>query len=102
VEDKAIHTRNNGFGGVFIWELGYDVPATDSQSLLKAIYDVMPYLSGPSTVCNSNTTFTLYNPPPGSTVSWNHSSNLTFVMGGNDTLPIISGNLSTLMDLPGR
>ncbi len=79
VQNKAIYTRDNGFGGVFIWELGFDLPADQSNSLLKAIYEVMPYVSGTSTVCNSNTTFTLNNPPPGSTLSWSKSNNLAYV-----------------------
>ncbi|MDX9848715.1 MAG: C25 family cysteine peptidase, partial [Tenuifilaceae bacterium] len=38
-------------------------------------------ISGPTTVCTSNTTFTLNNLPAGSTVSWSHSSNLAYVSG---------------------
>ena len=78
---KAIYTRDNGFGGVFIWELGFDMPANHSQSLLKAIDDVMPYISGTSIVCNSNSTFALHNPPAGSTINWSHSSNLQYISG---------------------
>ncbi|MBW6499363.1 MAG: glycoside hydrolase family 18 protein, partial [Bacteroidales bacterium] len=76
VRDKAIHTRDNGFGGVFIWELGYDLPANDSQSLLKAIDDVRPSLSGPSIVCNSWVSYIVDNLPQGTTVSWDKSENL--------------------------
>lgn len=36
------------------------------------------YISGPTTVCNTNTTFTLNNLPAGCTVSWSHSSNLSY------------------------
>jgi len=46
-------------------------------------YYVRPYISGSSTVCTSNSTFTLHNRPPNSSVSWTHSSNLTPV--GCDT-----------------
>lgn len=82
---KAIHTRDNGFGGVFIWELGFDVGANHRQSLLKAIYDVMPHVSGPTLVCNTNTTFNLQNLPAGTSVTWTRSSNLTYVSGQGTT-----------------
>jgi hypothetical protein len=83
-QSKAIHTRDNGFGGVFIWELGFDVPANQSNSLLKAIHEVMPYSSGPSFVCNTSTPFNLNNPPPG-TISWSKSNNITDVSGQGST-----------------
>jgi len=37
-----------GFGGVFVWELGYDLPATNSNSLLNAIWqrNNLPYNNG--------------------------------------------------------
>lgn len=38
-------------------------------------------ISGPTTVCNTNTTFTLNNMPAGYTVSWTRSSNLAYVSG---------------------
>jgi hypothetical protein len=38
-------------------------------------------ISGSTTVCNTNTTFTLSNVPAGSTVSWTRSSNLAYVSG---------------------
>ena len=76
VQDKAIHTRDNGFGGVFIWELGYDLTADDSQSLLKAIDEVMPSFSGPTIVCNTWVNYTIDNIPQGATLSWDKSANL--------------------------
>jgi len=41
----------------------------------------IPYVSGTSTVCSSNSTFTLHNRPPGSAVTWTRSSNLLYVSG---------------------
>ena len=38
-------------------------------------------ISGPSLVCNSNSTFSLGSLPPGSSVTWARSSNLTYVSG---------------------
>ena len=40
-----------------------------------------PTISGPFSVCTTNTTFTLSNVPAGSTVSWTRSSNLAYVSG---------------------
>ena len=39
----------------------------------------IPYISGPTTVCTSNSTFTLNNLPPGATVKWTKSGNLSYV-----------------------
>ncbi|MBA7534629.1 hypothetical protein ES705_26878 [subsurface metagenome] len=39
------------------------------------------YVSGPDIVCTSNSTFTLHNRPPGTTVNWTKSSNLSYVSG---------------------
>jgi hypothetical protein len=36
-----------------------------------------PYLSGPSEVCSTTATYTVYNIPWGSSVTWNYSPNLT-------------------------
>ena len=38
-------------------------------------------LTGATLVCTSNSTFTLHNRPPGTTVNWNKSSNLQYVSG---------------------
>jgi len=43
----------------------------------------IPYVTGTNLVCTSNSTFTLHNRPPNSSVSWTHSSNLTSI--GCDT-----------------
>jgi len=96
VTNKAIHTRDNGFGGVFIWELGFDVPANQSNSLLKVIDDVMPSSSGPSIVCNTSTEFNLSILPPGSTVTWTKSSNLTYLSGqGTTEYKVMAASFST-------
>ena len=42
----------------------------------------IPFITGASVVCTSNSTFTLHNRPSGSTVLWTHSSNL-IQLGGN-------------------
>jgi len=40
-----------------------------------------PSITGSDVVCTSNTTYTLNNRPPGTSVSWNKSSNLQYVSG---------------------
>jgi hypothetical protein len=40
-------------------------------------------LSGPYLVCDEITSFSVQNLPPGSTVSWSHSSKLSYVSGQN-------------------
>ncbi len=44
-----------------------------------------PTITGTNTVCTSNSTFTLENRPPNSSVSWTKSSNLTQVGGNSGT-----------------
>jgi len=44
----------------------------------------IPYVTGTNIVCTSNSTFTLQNRPPGSTITWTKSSNLAYV-GGQGT-----------------
>ncbi len=46
-------------------------------------YDIK--ITGTNTVCTSNSTFTLQNRPPNSSVSWTKSSNLTQVGGNSGT-----------------
>ena len=51
------------------------------------------FVTGPSTVCTTNATFTLNNRPPGTTVSWTNSSNLTYVSGqGTDNYTVQAAN----------
>jgi len=56
----------------------------------------IPYVSGTSTVCTTSSTFNIQNRPPGSTVSWTKSSNLTYVSGqGIDNYTVKAVNSST-------
>lgn len=53
-------------------------------------------ISGPTTVCNTNTTFTLNNMPAGYTVSWTRSSNLAYVSGqGTGTYRVKAASSTT-------
>ncbi len=42
-------------------------------------------ISGPSTLCGSNTAYTISTPPSGATVSWSCSSNISYVSGQGTT-----------------
>ena len=54
-----------------------------------------PTISGPFSVCTTNTTFTLSNVPAGSTVSWTRSSNLAYVSGQGTTAYTVRASSST-------
>lgn len=57
---------------------------------------LIPYISGSSTVCSSNSTFTIQNRPPNSTISWSCSSNLVYVSGqGTDDYTVTANSSST-------
>ncbi len=59
-------------------------------------YKVLPYISDPTTVCTSNSTFTLNNCPSGTTVSWTKSSNLNYVSGqGTDNYTVKAASSTT-------
>jgi len=46
-------------------------------------------ITGPTLVCTSNSTFTLHNRPPGTTVNWTKSSNLQYASGqGTDNYTV--------------
>ncbi|HPR74461.1 MAG TPA: S8 family serine peptidase [Bacteroidales bacterium] len=61
---------------------------------LKAVQAVFPFISGPSVVCSSESTFTINNYPSGSTVSWSKSSNLNYVSGQNTNSYVVqSGSI---------
>src|SRR5690606_19230889 len=49
-------------------------------------------ISGLTPVCNTGSTFTLSNMPTYATLSWTHSSNLTYVSGQNTTSYTIKAN----------
>ena len=54
----------------------------DPNNTGAQVFNTMyPYITGPDIVCTSNSTFTLYNRPPGATVNWTKSSNLVYVSG---------------------
>ncbi len=57
-----------------------------------ALNGQIPYISGTNTVCTSNSTFTLNNRPPGTTVNWTKSSNLTPVGGNTGTTYTVRAN----------
>lgn len=60
-----------------------------------AVYKSGGFVTGPSCVCTSNTIFTLNNPPPGTTVSWIQSSNLSYISGqGTDNYTVQPANSS--------
>lgn len=51
----------------------------------------LPSVTGPSYVCTTNSTFNL-NPPPGSTVTWSRSSNLTLVSSDESYATVRAAN----------
>lgn len=53
-----------------------------------------PYLSGSSAICSSGSSFTVVNPPPGTTISWNTTEPLTrtSAQGANPCTFIASGS----------
>jgi hypothetical protein len=58
-----------------------------------AVFKTGGYITGPSTVCTTNATFTLNDQPPGTTVSWINSSNITYVSGqGTDNYTVQAAN----------
>lgn len=65
--------------------------AFESYSVLQQVVSsscAVPELNGSSTVCNSNTTYTLQN--GGSSVTWQVSSNLQIVSSNNTSITVIS------------
>lgn len=52
-------------------------------------------ISGTSTVCTSNATFTINNLPAGCTVNWSHSSNLAYVSGQGSSTYTVKATSST-------
>jgi lysyl endopeptidase len=51
-----------------------------------------PYISGPSTVCSTGATFTVTNLPSGYSVTWDKSSNLTYISGQNTNSYVVKSN----------
>ncbi|GAH60973.1 unnamed protein product, partial [marine sediment metagenome] len=61
-------------------------PNNTGAQIINIMY---PYITGPSLVCTSNSTFTLHNRPSGTTVNWTKSSNLQPVSGqGTDNYTV--------------
>jgi len=54
------------------------------------------YISGPTTVCSSNTIFTLNSLPSSVSVTWSHSSNLLYVSGQGTTSYIVKATNPTI------
>jgi hypothetical protein len=52
-------------------------------------------VSGPSTVCTLNSTFTLQSPPQGVNVQWTNSSNLTRVSASNSNVVVKASSSTT-------
>lgn len=53
-------------------------------------------ISGPSSICTSNSTYTINNLPSGSSVNWTHTNNLSYVSGqgtANYTVNAISNSI---------
>lgn len=69
------YTYTNGWSD----ELGYG-RVNACGAVFEAFSRIM-YVTGPSLVCASNSTFTLHNRPSGTTVNWTKSSNLQPVSG---------------------
>ncbi len=64
------------------------------KAVFKAVASEIS-VTGPSTVCTSNSTFILNNCPSGFSVNWNHSSNLTYVSGqGTNNYTVGAANSS--------
>lgn len=56
---------------------------------------ILASISGDSTVCTSGSTFTLNNPPPNTSITWTHSSDLTYVSGqGTDRYTVKAASSS--------
>jgi len=79
----------------FCNELGYG-RLNAYKAVFKALVSTIS-ITGPSTVCSSNTIFTLNNLPSSASVTWSHSSNLLYVSGqgtASYTVKAASPNIS--------
>ncbi|MBO9632685.1 MAG: discoidin domain-containing protein [Chitinophagaceae bacterium] len=59
---KVDHVKFTGLKGVFIWELGQDLPSSDTRSLLRAVSDA---------ACDQNPFWSDYSQSPGSNLALN-------------------------------
>ena len=47
----------------------------------RAIQEILPMISGSGTICSSTSTYSINDLPPGTSVTWNSSSNIIFLSG---------------------
>jgi len=89
------YTMNAGEQTGLTWnnQMGYG--RLNAQAAVQA---ALPTITGTSLVCTTYSTFNLNNPPPGSTVTWSRSSNLTLDSSNNTSAAVrainstVSGN----------
>ncbi|MFA5819286.1 MAG: T9SS type A sorting domain-containing protein [Bacteroidales bacterium] len=67
----------------------YSLKPSDQSTIIIGS-TITPTLTGPSLVCTNNTTFYLNGTPPGSTVSWTKSTNLTIVSSDYSSCTVTS------------
>jgi len=73
---------------------GFEIHSRSSEFTIDdiSVEDVSPYILGSEIVCNTNSTFYLYNCPQNCSVIWSHSNNLVEVLQpphNNDPLKYI-------------
>jgi hypothetical protein len=62
----------------------------DNSVLLQKVFHLS--ISGPSTVCSTGATFNVTNLPSGYSVTWDKSSNLTYISGQNTNSYVVKSN----------
>jgi len=67
-------------------EMGYGL-VNACSAVFEAFSRIMS-VTGPSVVCTSNSTFTLHNCPPGTSIGWKESRNLDYVSGGTNNYTV--------------
>lgn len=92
VSGYTYSTTSGHSNGTWNIEMGYG-RINAKKALTKALFE-NTYISGASSVCNSNTTFNLVNAPSGFAVSWQVSSNLQIISSTN-TQVVIKASSST-------
>ena len=74
LQQTATDMGTSGFDNTY----GYG--RVNAYAAVRAVY---PYISGPSNLCTSGSTYSVVNAPSGSYVSWSFSSNIQSYYGGN-------------------